>query len=77
MHQIGYEPLESRLRQREYDVSKLFRTKEQSLGLDCLDNLVPQNRQRQLLFAGYRVHRNLESLQHVVGSFPAQLYGHL
>ena len=73
MHQIGYEPLESRLRQREYDVSKLFRTKEQSLGLDCLDNLVPQNRQRQLLFAGHPVRHDLKSLQHLVDSFPAQL----
>jgi hypothetical protein len=66
--------VENRVRQREYDVSKLLCAKEQPVSLMRSHNLVTQNRERQLSFAGLPGY-NLKSLRSLVGSLGAQLYG--
>ena len=66
--------LENRVRQREYNVSKLLRAKEQPVSLMSSHNLVTQNCERQRSFA--RIPRyNLKSLRSLLGSLRAQLYG--
>ena len=62
------------MRQREYDVSKLLRAKAQPVSLMPSHNLVTQNRERQLFFAGNLARCNLKSVQSLVGSLGAQLY---
>ena len=61
------------MRQREYDVSKLFRAKEQPVSLMRSQNLVTQNRERQGSFAGIPryIVKSLRSLLDILG---AQLY---
>jgi len=62
------------LRQREYDVAKLLRAKEQSVSLMGSHNLMTQNRERQLFFAGTLARCNLKSVQYLVGRLGTQFY---
>jgi hypothetical protein len=63
------------VRQREYDIAGLLRAKEQPVSLIRSHNLVTQNRERQLFFAGTLARCNLKSVQSLVGSLGAQLDG--
>lgn len=63
------------MRQREYDVAKLLRAKEQPVSLIRSHHLVTQNRERQLPFTGNVPRYNLKSPRSLVGSLGAQLYG--
>ena len=74
MHQISYQSLENRLRQREYDVAKLLRVKEKPVSLGRSHNLMTQDHERQLLFASTLARCNLKSVQSLVGGLGAQLY---
>jgi hypothetical protein len=61
------------LRQREYDVPELLGVQEQSISVRRSHNLVTQDVERELSFAGYLLH--LKSLQNLVGSLTAELQG--
>jgi hypothetical protein len=74
MYQISYQSLENLLRQREYDVAKLLRAKEQPVSLMGSHNLMTQNRERQLFFPSHLARCGLKSMQSLVGSLGAQLY---
>jgi len=62
------------VRQREYDVAKLLRAKEQPVSLIRSHNLVTQNREHQLPLAGNLARYSAKSLRSLVGSLGAQLY---
>jgi len=61
------------VRQREYDISKLFRAKAQPVSLMRSHNLVTQNRERQGSFAGIPRYI-VKSLRSLLDSLWAQLY---
>ena len=62
------------MRQREYDVSKFLRAKEQPVSLMRSHNSVTQNRERQRSFAGIPRYI-VKSLRSLLDSLGAQLYG--
>lgn len=62
------------MRQREYDLSKLLRAKEQPVSLMRSHNLVTQNGERQRSFAGIPRY-TVKSVRNLRDSLGAQLYG--
>ena len=74
MHQISYQSLENRLRQREYNLATLLRAKEQSVSLMISYDLMTQNRECQLLFPSNLARCSLKNMQSLGGSLRAQLY---
>ena len=63
------------MRQREYNLSKLLRAKEQPVSLMSTHNLVTENCERQRPFARNIPRCDLKSLRSLVYSLRAQLYG--
>ena len=63
------------MRQREYDLPKLLRAKEQPASLMRSHNLMTQNRERQPFFVGNFSRYNAKTLRGLVGSLGTQLDG--